>query len=57
MEAATQFDYEFKIAAVAQDGEITFIQDKLGDIFVKSAFISECMPFDFADVNAYDKIN
>jgi hypothetical protein len=52
-----QPDYEFKIAAVAQDGEIIFIQNKLGDIFVKSAFLSECMPFDFEDKNAYDKIN
>jgi hypothetical protein len=52
-----QPDYEFKIAAVAQDGQITFIQDKLGDIFVKSAFLSECMPFDFEDKTAYDKID
>jgi hypothetical protein len=55
--SAGQPDYEFKIAAVAQDGQITFIQDKLGDIFVKSAFLSECMPFDFEDKTAYDKID
>ena len=55
--SAGQPDYEFKIAAVAQDGQITFIQDKLGDIFVKSAFLSECMQFDFEDKTAYDKID
>ena len=50
-------DYQYRIASVDVDGNIAFIDDKFNDIFERSAFLSECKPFDMEDENQYEKID
>lgn len=54
---AGELEYQFAIAAIKQDGEIEFIDKKFKDVFEKSAFLSECIPFDLEDANSYQQID
>ena len=49
--------YEFKIAAINQDGQIHFIESKFKDAFEQAAFLSICQQFDIEDESSYDKID
>ena len=55
--SAGQPDYEYRIAAIGNDGEIQFVDNRFKDVFERSAFLSECKPFDIEDTNSYDKID
>ena len=50
-------DYEFRIAAIGQDGEILFLDDKFKDLFERASFLAECKLFDIEDANEYEKID
>lgn len=50
-------DYEFKIAAINQLGEISFIDNGFKNIFEKSAFLSECRPLNIENEYEYEKID
>jgi hypothetical protein len=52
-----EYEREFSIATIKQDGEIDFIDKQFKDIFQKSAFLSECIPFDLEDTNSYQQID
>lgn len=54
---AGNMDYENRIASVDLDGNITFIDQNFKDIFERSAFLSECKPFDLDNPNHYEKID
>lgn len=54
---AGQMDYENRIASVDLDGNITFIDQNFKNIFERSAFLSECHPFDLDNPNHYEKID
>jgi hypothetical protein len=54
---AGERDYQNRIASIDVDGNITFIDDKFKDIFERSAFLSECKPFDVENPNHYEKID
>lgn len=47
------FEYEYPIAAITQDGQTEFIGTKFKDIFERSAFLSECQPLDLDNPNDY----
>ena len=48
---------EFKICEIKKDGEMEFIDEKLKDIFERSAFLGQCIEFDITDENQYEKID
>jgi len=48
---------EFKICDINKDGDMSLIDEKLKDIFQRSAFLSECIEFDITDENQYEKID
>jgi hypothetical protein len=50
-------DYEFRIAAIGQDGEILFLDDKFKDLFERASFLAECKLFEIEDANEYEKID
>lgn len=52
---AGELDYEFKIAAIGNDGQINFLDEKFKDVFERVAFLSECKPFNIEDENSYEK--
>lgn len=52
-----EYEREFSIASIKQDGEIDFINKQFKDVFQKSAFLSECIPFDLEDTNSYQQID
>lgn len=51
------FEHEFSIASINQEALIEFIDKKFKDVFEKSAFLSECIPFDLEDINSYQQID
>lgn len=51
------YEFEYAIAAIDQKGEIEFLDEKLKDIFQRSAFLSECVPFDMENENNYQLID
>lgn len=50
-------DYEFRIASIDQEGNISFLDDKFKDIFERAAFLAECKFFNLENVNEYEKID
>lgn len=51
------YEYEYAIASINQQGEIEFLGDRFKDVFQRSAFLSECIPFDMQDENNYQLID
>lgn len=52
-----EFEREFSIASINQEGTVDFIDKGFKDVFQKSAFLSECIPFDLEDTNSYQQID
>ena len=50
-------EYEYPIATIEQSGEIKFIENNFKDVFQRSAFLSECIPFDLDDTSEYQLID
>lgn len=49
--------YDYRIAKISNNGEISFIDEKFKDMFERSAFLSECVSFNIEDKNSYEKID
>jgi hypothetical protein len=52
-----EYEYEYPIATIDQSGKIEFIEKNFKDVFQRSAFLSECVPFDLEDRNEYQIID
>jgi hypothetical protein len=52
-----EYEYEYPIATIDQEGKLEFINDKFKDVFQRSAFISECIPLDIQDPMQYQLID
>lgn len=52
-----EYEYEYPIATIDQSGKIEFIENNFKDVFQRSAFLSECVPFDLEDRNEYQIID
>ena len=52
-----EYEYEYPIATIDQDGKLEFINDKFKDVFQRSAFIPECIPLDIEDPMQYQLID
>ncbi len=56
-EEGGEIKFAFQIATIDQNGTIEFIQDKFKDVFQKSQFLAETMPFNLENESTYDKID
>lgn len=51
------YEFEYPIAAINQAGNIEFIEGKFKDVFERSAFLAECVPFELDDRSKYEIID
>jgi hypothetical protein len=52
-----EYEYEYPISTIDQDGKIDFIDNNFKDVFARSAFLSECLPLDINDSSQYQQID
>ena len=53
----SEYKYEYRIAEIDANGEVSFIDSKFSSIFERYAFLGEAKPFDIENPDDYEKVD